>query len=145
MFDTLMEAAVRVLTALVLALISVGGTWLLQKLGQRVEARNVRNAVEEVIRIAELTVGELQQTLVEGMKAAHKDGKLTQGEIAELQGKLLDHVVMRISTPTCHVIESAGIDLESLIQGAAENWITFMKGAGAPIRTTDPTDADAAE
>ena len=127
-FEAVMEATVRVLTAVLLALISVGGTWILRKIGDKVQMAHIRNAMEDVIRITQITVGELQQTVVEGLKAAHEDGKLTETEIKGLQESLLNHVVMRLSNPTINVIESASIDLESLIQGVAEDWINTMKG-----------------
>lgn len=133
MFNALIEAAVRVLTAVVLALISIGGTWLLRKLGAKVQTANIRRAIEEVIRITELTVGELQQTVVEGLKAAHEDGKLTETEIKALQETLLNHVSARLSDPVCNLIEGAGIDMESLIQGAAENAIHYFKTDGIAV------------
>lgn len=140
MFEAIMEAVVRVLTALVLALISVGGTWLLRKIGDRVQTANIRRAVEDVIRITQMTVGELQQTVVEGLKAAHEDGKLTETEVKALQETLLNHVAERLSDPVCNLIEGAGIDIESIIQGAAEDWIGAMKGvwvAGTEAITTE--------
>ena len=127
LFDALVDTIVRVLTAVLIALISAGGAWILRKIGDKVQTANIRNALEDVIRITQITVGELQQTIVEGLKAAHEDGKLTETEIKALQETLMNHVVERISAPTCTLIESAGIDLESLIQGAAEDWINTMK------------------
>ena len=130
-FDTIIDAVVRVLTAVLLALISAGSAWLLRKIGDKFQTANIRNALEDVIRITQITVGELQQTIVEGLKAAHEDGKLTETEIKALQETLLNHVSERLSAPTCSLIESAGIDLESLIKGAAEDWINTTKSIDA--------------
>lgn len=142
MFEAIMEAVVRVLTALVLALISVGGTWILRKIGDRVQTANIRRAVEDVIRITQMTVGELQQTVVEGLKAAHEDGKLTETEVKALQETLLNHVAERLSDPVCNLIEGAGIDIESVIQGAAEDWINSMKSVYGAVAVAEVTAAD---
>jgi len=127
-FDVLIDTVGRVLGALLLALIEVGGAWLLTKLAKHMETKNISAAVDEILRIAKMTVGDLQQTLVEGLKAAHEDGKLTEFEIKEIQTELMRRVKERMAPSTCNLITGAGIDLESLISGAAEDWLSAIKG-----------------
>ena len=88
-------------------------------------------AQQEVIRLAHLTVEELQQTLVEGLKAAHEDGKLTKEEIASLGETLLDGTIAKMSAPTAKLLAAAAVDTTALIQGAGEAWIAKLKAGNA--------------
>ena len=78
-----------------------------------------------------MTVRELQQTLVEGLKAAHEDGKLTKDEIAMLGKKLLEETVKKMSAPAADLLAAAAVDLNALIRGAGESWI--IRAHKAPI------------
>ena len=91
MADIIMESVVQIVVTLMLTLIGVLGTWLTLKLGKKEELAAINVAQQEVIRLAHLTVEELQQTLVEGLKAAHEDGKLTTGGATHEQKKEQDH------------------------------------------------------
>ena len=72
--DILIENAVNIAAAFFIALIGVFGAWLTAKLGKATQLDNVNHAQQELIKLAQITVGELKQTVVDGMKAAHKDG-----------------------------------------------------------------------
>lgn len=79
-----MESAIQVLASALLMLVGVLGSWLTLKLGKKQELAAINAAQQEVIRLTYLTVDQLQQTLVNELKAAHADGKLSREEIAEL-------------------------------------------------------------
>lgn len=128
MANVLIEVITKALVALLLTLISVGGTWLTIKLQERTQLGNIQISVESVINMAQLTVMELQQTVVEGMKNAHADNKLTREEIAMLGNMLIDKTLEKLSTPTYDLITAAGVDIEALIHGAGEAWINRLKG-----------------
>ena len=72
------------------------------------------------------TVEELQQTLVEGLKAGREDGKLTKEEIASLGEALLDGTIAKKNAPTAKLL-AAAVDTTALIQGAGEAWIAKLK------------------
>jgi len=72
---------VDVAAAFFIAVIGVFRAWLTAKLGKATQLDTVNRAQQELIKLAQITVGELKQTVVDGMKAAHADGKLTQDEI----------------------------------------------------------------
>ena len=127
MVDIIMESVVQIVVTLMLTLIGVLGTWLTLKLGKKEELAAINVAQQEVIRLAHLTVEELQQTLVEGLKAAHEDGKLTKDEIAMLGQKLLDGTIDKMSAPAADLLAAAAVDVTALIQGAGEAWITKLK------------------
>jgi hypothetical protein len=127
MADIIMESVVQIVVTLMLTLIGVLGTWLTLKLGKKEELAAINVAQQEVIRLAHLTVEELQQTLVEGLKAAHEDGKLTKEEIAALGEALLDGTIAKMSAPTAKLLAAAAVDTTALIQGAGEAWIAKLK------------------
>lgn len=130
MVEIIMESAVKIAVALALMLISTLGAWLTLKIGKKEELAAINVAQQEVVRLAHLTVEELQQTLVEGLKAAHEDGKLTKEEIASLGEALLDGTIAKMSAPTAKLLSAAAVDITALIHGAGEAWITKLK-AGA--------------
>ena len=127
MVDIIMESVVQIVVTLMLTLIGVLGTWLTLKLGKKEELAAINVAQQEVIRLAHLTVEELQQTLVEGLKAAHEDGKLTKEEIVALSEALLDGTIAKMSAPTAKLLAAAAVDTTALIQGAGEAWIAKLK------------------
>ena len=127
MTDVIFEVVIHVIEAALLMAITIFGAWLTSIIGKKTALTNINIAKDEVIVAAQLTVEELQQTVVEGLKAAHEDGKLTKDEIAVLGQKLLDGVFAKMSTPTAQLLEAAGVDLVSLIRGAGEAWLLEIK------------------
>ena len=78
-----------VLANLAITLIGVAGAWLVTQIGKSQQLKTINAAVGELTTAAEQTVYELQQTVVDDLKAASADGKLTQEEITVLGKKLL--------------------------------------------------------
>ena len=117
--DIIMESVVQIVVTLMLTLIGVLGTWLTLKLGKKEELA--------AINAASLTVLELQQTLVEGLKVAHEDGKLTEEEIATLGKKLVDGTIDKMSAPAAKLLAAAAVDTTALIHGAGEAWVVKIK------------------
>lgn len=127
MVDIIMENIVNIIGALVMTLIGVLGAWLSAKIGKKTELGNIASAQQEVIRLAQLTVGELQQTVVDGLKASREDGKLTKEEIAALGVALVQKTIEKMSAPTQDLLNAAGVDIVALIHGAGEYWINQLK------------------
>ena len=127
MNEIIMETVVQIVGTLVLTLIGVLGTWLTAKIGKRNELINIATATGEVVNAAQLTVLELQQTLVDGWKAANDDGKLTEEEINELGYLLFDKTVEKMSDSAMNLLVSAGVDINAIIKGAGEAMIQRMK------------------
>ena len=59
--DILIENAVNIATAFFVALIGVLGAWLTAKLGKATQLDTVNHAQQELIKLAQITVGELKQ------------------------------------------------------------------------------------
>ncbi len=132
MFEIIMENLIKILSAVVLTLISVGGAWLANLLASKTKLKNINDAIAEVVRMAMLTAQELQQTTVEKLKAANEDGKLSNDEVTMLNRMLIEKTREKLSVPVYDLINAAGADIEQIILGAGEAWLNNMKGF-APV------------
>lgn len=123
MQTAIIELISKIILELAIALISVFTAWLLAKIGKKKELQSVSIALEELSDKTMATIGELQQTVVDGMKAASADGKLTKSEIAQLGTMLVQSVFEKLSTPAIKTLEAAGVDIVANIHGIAEDVI----------------------
>jgi len=123
----LIENAVNIAAAFFIALIGVFGAWLTAKLGKATQLDTVNHAQQELIKLAQITVGELKQTVVDGMKVASKDGKLTKDEISQLGQLLFEKTAAKLSASAMDVLTAAQVDVSALITGTAEQLIGRMK------------------
>lgn len=126
MQDAIINIVAQVVATLLITLIGVLGAWLTAKIGKRVELTNINKAKDELIVAAQQTVMELQQTVVEGMKAAAKDGKLTEDEITELSIMLMNKTKQKMSLPAIQLLEAAAVDVNAMIRGAGEALIAQL-------------------
>ena len=127
MEQIIMETLLKILAALAATLISVAGTWVLTKIGKRQELKNISAATSEAVNAAQITVLELQQLLVENLKAATPDGKLRPEDLTHLNVLLLIKTKEKMSDATTNLLTSVGVDIEALIRGAGEALIARMK------------------
>ena len=126
MENAIINIVAQVIGTLLITAIGVFGAWLTAKIGKKVELTNINKAKDELISAAQTTVLELQQTVVEGMKAAAADGKLTEEEITELSLMLLGKTKAKMSMPAIQLLEAAAVDVNALIMGAGEALINRM-------------------
>ena len=126
MAATIIEVVMDILAELAIMLIGVGGTWLTYKIGQNRHIQTINAAQQEVIAMAQVTVGELKQTVVDKLKAVHEDGKLTKDEIQNLGFDLITLTLAKLSDPTINLLKAAGVDVTALIRGAGEDWINSL-------------------
>lgn len=127
MSEVIMEVAARAAGALLVAVISVAGAWLSAKIGRRQELASIAAATEEAAEAARRVVLELQQTAVEGMKAARVDGKLSRAEVEQLGKLLLEKSLAQLSLPARQVLEAAGKDVCAIIRSAGEAAVLAIK------------------
>ena len=125
--NALIDSAVQVAVALVVALIGVAGTWLTAQIGKVKQLQTVQIAVDEAKNAAITTALELQQTVVNDLKAAAADGKLTGEEIAGLRNSLISMSMAKLSNPSAKILSAAGVDVSAIITGAAEAVIVQLK------------------
>lgn len=130
MNTVILETIVSVLANLAVTLIGVLGAWLVAQIGKNQKLNTINTAVGELTTAAETTVLELQQTVVDGMKAASADGKLTKDEIAELGKLLLEGTMKKMSASGIKVLQAANVDINAIITGVGEALIARMKKDG---------------
>ena len=128
--NALIENGVQVAVSLVVALIGVAGTWLSIQIGKVKQLQTVQLATDEAKDAAITTVLELQQTVVDDLKAAAVDGKLTKEEIAKLKNDLISMSMAKLSDTSVKILTAAGVDISAIIAGAAETMVGQMKGTG---------------
>ena len=128
MQEILVESVLQIVTQAVLILLSLFGTWAAMRLAKTQKFHALSAAVTEATAMAQQTVSALQQTLVDGWKAAAPDGKLTDEQIALLNQKLLEITKSKMSDAAIKLILGANKDLNAIIQDAGEAWLRKIKG-----------------
>jgi hypothetical protein len=127
MNTVIIETIVSVLANLAITLIGVAGAWLVTQIGKNQQLNTINTAVGELTAAAEQTVLELQQTVVDGLKEASSDGKLTQEEITKLGKLLLDGTLAKMSDSGIGVLKAANVDINAIVTGAGEALIARIK------------------
>ena len=127
MNTVIIETIVSVLANLAITLIGVAGAWLVTQIGKSQQLKTINAAVGELTTAAEQTVYELQQTVVDDLKAASADGKLTQDEITALGKKLLEGTLQKMSDSGIGVLKAANVDINAIVTGAGEALIARIK------------------
>ena len=127
MTDVIIENIVRIVAALLMMLISVGGAYLTSLIAKHEKLKAISEATQQVIDAAIQTTGELQQTVVGDLKAASADGKLSKEDIDTLYHDVVVLTLDKLSVPTVNLLNAVGADIEAIIHGATEDWINTMK------------------
>lgn len=127
MDTVIIETVVSIVANLAVTLIGVLGAWLLSRLVKTQQLSTISTAVDELTNAAEQTVLELQQTVVDDLKAASADGKLTKDEIESLGKKLVEGAMQKMSASGIDVLKAANVDINAIITGAGEALIARMK------------------
>jgi hypothetical protein len=127
MTDVIIENIVRIVAALLMMLISVGGAYLTSLIAKHEKLKAISEATQQVIDAAIQTTGELQQTVVGDLKQASVDGKLSKEEIDTLYHDVVVLTLDKLSAPTINLLNAVGADIEAIIHGATEDWINTMK------------------
>ena len=127
MNELIIELVAKIVGMILVTAIGVAGTWLTAKIAKRNELANIAAATDEAVGAAQRVVQELQQTLVEGMKASCEDGRLSDSEIEQLSALLLNKAMAQLSEPAKKVLAAAGKDVSAIIQSAGEAMILAIK------------------
>ena len=127
MDTVIIETVVSIVANLAVTLIGVFGAWLLMQISKNQQLSTINTAVGELTSAAEQTVLELQQTVVDDLKADSKDGNLTQEEVNELGKKLIDGAIAKMSDSAMDVLKAANVDVNAIVTGAGEALIAKIK------------------
>lgn len=126
-YDVLIGVGTRVVFELLMLVIGVAFAYLSKLTAKSRYLDHVSAAMDELERVVKTVVGDLQQTIVEGLKDASVDGKLSQEEIYDLGRLLLRKTHEQLSDPASDTIEAAGIDIDEAIHSFAEAYIAKIK------------------
>lgn len=127
MREVIIEVIVQVIGALLMGVIGVAFAYLTKLVGKTKELEHVASAMDELESVVTTVVGDLQQTIVENLKAASADGKLSQEDIYDLGKLLVMKVKEQLSNPASTTIQAAGIDMTEAIHSIAEAYIARIK------------------
>lgn len=133
--NAIIQNLVEIAIILTVTLIGVAGAWLAAKLGKSEHLSSIKAATEQATAAAEQTVLELKQTVVDDLKAAAADGKLTKDEILDLNRKLVSQSMAKMSDTAVALLTAAGVDITALIIGAGEAMVQKIKSP-----RTEPPD-----
>ena len=121
-----MEYGLQMLTAIVLTLLGVLGTYLTMKLSKREDLKNINEAQKQIIAMTQQTVLEVKQVLTDDLKAAN-GGHLTEEEKQKAREKLWELVEPKLALSAVKLLEAANIDVQAFIMGTAEKYLKEME------------------
>lgn len=125
--QVIIQYIAEIIGLILITVLGIFSTWILNKIKEKKNLTNISMATEQVIYAAQETVRRLQQTVVDGLKEASPNGKLTPEQIQELKAQTQLITKEQLSQPTINLLIAAKIDLEALITSAAEAYINTMK------------------
>ena len=125
--EVLIEVGTQVLFEILMLIVGVVFAYLGKLISKSKQLEHIAVATDELEKVVKIVVGDLQQTVVDGLKEASKDGKLTEAEISELGKQLVQKVGEQISAPAAKTLYAAGIDVENMIHSIAEAYIARIK------------------
>lgn len=144
MREVLIEVGTQVLFEALLLVVSVAFAFVGKWLAKHERLKTIAAAMEEVERRTRETVGELEQTTVETLKAQSIDGKLSKTDIEYLGQQLIEKVAAKMSVPAESTLRAAGVDIVELIHSAAESFIAEIKRY-EPVLLGEAVEAPAEE
>ncbi|MBO5970689.1 MAG: hypothetical protein J6S14_19620 [Clostridia bacterium] len=127
MREVFIEVAVQVIGAILMGIVGIVFAYIGKWMGQTKKLETVSAAMEQLEAVVKNVVGELQQTMVESLKDASVDGKLSQEDIYDLGKLLVAKANEQLSNPASETLKAAGIDIEAMIHSIAEAYIERIK------------------
>ena len=125
MLNVILENLISIAAAAMIALIGILGSLITRELNKNTALSSINLAQQELILMAQQTVGELQQTVVDKLKA--NGSKLSTQEINALGEALVEKTVKKMSEPAMKLLNASGVDIIALIHGAAEDFLLSLK------------------
>lgn len=142
MRDVLIEVGTQVVFDLLMLVIGVAFAYLSKLTAKSRRLDHISAAMGELEKVVKTVVGDLQQTVVEKLKADSADGKLTPDEIQSLGELLVDKAIEQLSNPASETIRAAGIDIEDAIHSIAEAYIAKIKRESAFLVVGEAVEAE---
>jgi len=139
-WGVLIEQSVNIVYRLLWAATLAFGAWVLDKIGKNVKLKNLSIAIQRVCDTTRQTAEELKQTIVDDLKKSRPGGKLTLDDVYDLRFRLLKLVKTKLDTETQEIVTASGADLDALITGECEAFLSRLKAYSIPVPTpaTEP-------
>lgn len=142
MREVFIEVGAQIVFEVVLMIVGIAFAYLSRLMAKSQKLEHIATAMDELERVTKNVVGDLQQTVVEGLKAASVDGKLSDEEIYDLGKMLVMKVSEQLSDPAATTIKSAGIDITGTIHSIAEAYIAKIKRENNIIAIGEVAEAE---
>lgn len=130
MREVFIQVGTQIIFDLLMLFVGVMFAYLSKLISKSKNLEHIAASMDELERVVTAIVGDLQQTTVEGLKAASEDGKLSKTDIQWLGEELIKKASSQISAPAADTLISAGVDIEGMIHSIAEAWIAEIKREG---------------
>lgn len=127
MREAIIEVAVQVIVAILLGVVSIAFAYIGKWMGKTKKLETVATAMDELERTVKSVVGDLQQTMVDKLKEASENHKLSPADIEYIGQELIKRVADQLSLPAANALNAAGCDIESMIHSMAESFISKIK------------------
>ena len=127
MREVIIEVLTQIVFEVLMLIVGVAFAYLTKLVGKTKKLEHVASAMDELESVVKHIVGDLQQTVVDGLKEASADGKLSKTDIEWIGKQLIDKVGKQISAPAAETLAAAGVDIEDMIHSIAEAEIARIK------------------
>ena len=127
MREVFIEVGTQVIFEILMLVVGIAFAYLSKLLAKTQRLGHIAAATDELEKVVKAIVGDLQQTVVDGLKEASADGKLSKNDIEYLGHELVKKVVEQISKPAAETLYAAGIDVEDMVHSIAEAYIAKIK------------------
>ena len=127
MREVFIEVGTKLLFVILLAIVDIAFASLSKLMAKSQRMNHIALAMSEMEAVVVAVVGELQQTTVDGLKAASADGKLSKSDIEYLGKLLVDKATQGLSTTAIDTLNAAEVDVEAMIHSIAEAYIAQIK------------------
>lgn len=127
MREAMIQVVTEVMFTTLMAVIAVLFAYLSKLFAKSKRLEHIALAMNELEGVVTNIVGDLQQTVVDGLKEASADGKLSKDDIEWLGKQLIEKASAQISAPAAETLVAAGVDIEGMIHSIAEAWIAEIK------------------
>lgn len=110
-------------TAIIIPLVKAAFEWLKGK----TQNEAIKAAISEAQTVADQVVLGLQQTVVDAMKAAHEDGKLTEEEVKEIGVLAYTQLLNDLSDKSIATLDANIGSIETYIKNLIESRLALLK------------------
>lgn len=126
-WNVIIDSTAQVVAILLAAFFAYVLNYLRVFVADKLKMQTLALAIGQLGEAIGATVAELQQTLVDDLKAAAEDGKLDEDEIKMLSERLIAGTMDKLSEPAIECVKAAGIDIVAYIEQVAEAFIHNAK------------------